>query len=121
MIGSYDEKLKKARRGLWRTAILWNPLFVVSAGAGLYFLILQIATSNGVGWIIPVLLFLFSVLLGFQGIQALRDLRGGTVTTAGYITRRWWRFDLGTRSNYLRLGRSTIIRIDRVQYLTVDK
>ena len=114
-----EAMLRQVRRGLWRTALFWTPLFISSAGAGLYLLILEAATSDGYGWVLPGLLLVFGALFGFQGIQAIRDLRGGTSALRGFITRRWRRFDLGSRSHYLRIDNDKIIRIDRVQYETV--
>lgn len=116
-----EDKLRRARRGLWRAAILWTPPFLASLGGGLYFLIRQVATDDGAGWVAPALLLAFSVLLGFQSIQPLRDLRGRTATMEGVITRRWAKFDLISRSNYLRIDHDKILRTDRVQYLLVDK
>ncbi len=121
MILSRDERLKNARRGLWRTALVWTPLFLAAGGGGVYFLILQITGSDGYGWVLPIVLLAFGVLFGFQSIQALRDLHGGTVTITGFITRHWWRLDLVARSNYLRIDYDKIFRTDRVQWLTIDK
>jgi hypothetical protein len=116
-----EHKLRKARTGLVRSAIFWTPLFLGSAGGGLYFLIRQIATDDGAGWVAPAVLLLLAALLSFQSVQPLRDLRGATVTLEGFITRRWAKFDLIARSNYLRIDNDKIIRTDRVQYLTVEQ
>ena len=121
MIMSRDERLAKARGGLWRTALIWTPLFLAAGGSGLYFLVLQVTGSDGSGWVLPPVLLLFGALFGFQGTQAIRDLRGGTRMTAGYITRHWWRLDLLSRSNYLRIDYEKIFRIDRVQWLTLKQ
>lgn len=121
MITQDDGRLKKARAGLWRTAFFWTPLFVAAAGAGVYFIFLELTTDDGYGWILPSVLLVFGFLFGVQGFQAIRDLRGGTLTTEGFITRRWWRLDLGSRSHYLRINHEKILRTDRVQYLTVEK
>lgn len=120
-VDTREEKLRKARRGLWRSAILWTPPFLASLAGGLYFLTRQVATDDGAGWVAPVLLLVFAVLLGFQSIQPLRDLRGRTLTLEGFISRRWAKFDLISRSNYLRIDHDKILRTDRVQYLMVDK
>lgn len=121
MIVSREERLSRARGGLRRTALLWTPCFVAGVGAGAYFLILEAAGDDGYGWVLPTVLLLFGALFGFQSIQAIRDLRGGTVPLTGFITRRWWRFDLGSRSHYLRIDSDKILRTDRAQYLTVAK
>lgn len=116
-----EDKLRRARRGLWRATLLWTPPFLASTGGGVYFLFRQVATDDGAGWVAPVLLLVFGALLAFQSIQPIRDLRGRTVTMEGFITRRWAKFDLIARSNYLRIDHDKILRTDRVQYLLVDK
>ena len=113
-----EAMLRQVRRGLWRTALFWTPLFLAAAGSGLYLLIRE-AAGDGYGWVLPGLLLVFGALFGFQGIQAIRDLRGGTSAILGFITRRWRRFDLGSRSHYLRIDNDKIIRLDRVQYETL--
>lgn len=121
MMESRDDRLRRARRSLWRTALIWMPLFIAAIGGAIYFFIAEAATDSGNGWVLPCVLTVFGALFGFQGIQAVRDLRGGTEIVAGFITRRWSKFDLGMRTSYLRIDRDRIIRIDRVQWLTVDK
>ena len=115
-----EDRLKQTRRELWRTSLFWTPLCIAAVGGGLYLLILQLG-GEGYGWVLPFLFLIFGVLFGYQGIGALRDLQGGTAMLAGVITRHWRRFDLGTRSNYLRIDRDKIIRVDRVQHLTVNQ
>ena len=120
MIVDREERLKSTRGGLWRTALFWTPLAVGGLGSGVYFLAIE-AAGDGNGWIVPGILLVVGALFAFQGVQALRDLSGGTQTMAGFITRRWWRLDLGTRSHYLRIDNNRILRTDRPQYLTVDQ
>jgi len=120
MMNSRDDRLRNARRSLWRTTLVWMPLFVAAVGAAIFFFIAEATTDDGYGWVLPSILIVFGTLFGFQGIQAVRDLRGGTAVTSGFITRRWSKFDLGMRTSYLRIEREWIIRIDRVQWMTVD-
>ncbi|MCY3882183.1 MAG: hypothetical protein OXG61_08695 [Chloroflexi bacterium] len=121
MADAREDKLRRAHRGLLRAAIIWTPPFLASAGGGVYFLVRQVATDDGAGWVAPIVLLIFAALLGFQSIQPLRDLRGRTVMLEGFVTRRWAKFDLIARSNYLRIDHDKILRTDRVQYLMVDK
>lgn len=121
MMDSRDDRLRRARRSLWRTVVIWMPLFIAAVGGSIFFFIAEAASDGGYGWVLPSVLIVFGSLFGFQGIQALRDLRGGTEVAAGFITRRWSKFDLGMRTSYLRIDRERIIRIDRVQWMTVDK
>ncbi len=121
MVDTREDKLRRAHRGLWRAAIIWTPPFLASAGGGVYFLVRQVATDDGAGWVAPIVLLLFAALLGFQSIQPIRDLRGRTVSLEGFITRRWAKFDLIARSNYLRIDHDKILRTDRVQYLMVEQ
>ncbi len=116
-----EARIRRARRGLWRTALFWTPLFITVAGGGTYFFIRQATGDDGYGWVLPSLLVVFGSLFGYQGIQAIRDLRGGTAMVEGFITRRWRRFDLGSRSYYLRIDGDKIIRTDRVQYDPVEQ
>ena len=121
MIMSREERLRSARGGLWRSALVWTPLFLASAGGGFYFLYMQLATDSGSGWAVPIILILFGALLGYQSAQSIRDLRGSTATTEGFITRRWSKFDLGMRTSYFRLDNGKILRLDRVQWLQIKK
>ena len=116
-----DVRLRRVRAGLWRSALFWTPLFIVTAGGGLYCYILEAATDGGFGWVLPSVLVVFGSLFGFQGIQALRDLRGGTAMVEGFVTRRWRRFDLGSRSYYLRIDNDKIVRADRVLYDPIEQ
>ena len=116
-----DVRRRRVRNGLWRTALFWTPLFLVTAGGGLYCFILEAATDDGFGWALPSVLVVFGALFGYQGIQAIRDLRGGTAVIEGFITRRWRRFDLGSRSYYLRIDNDKIVRADRMLYEPVEQ
>ena len=111
---------RRVRNGLWRSAILWSPLFLLCGGAFIYFLFQQLFSENGEGWFLLVILGILSLLFGYQSVQSIRDLRGGKITAEGYITRHWSRTDsLVMRSHYLRLGTREIFRVDKVQHQLV--
>ncbi len=115
------ERLRKARRSLKRTAAFWTPLATAALGFGLYFFFDELL-GDGSGWAIPAVFLVFSVLFGFQGVQAIRDLVGGTVMLTGSITRHWWRLDFViSRSHYVRIDNDKILRADRVQHLLVKQ
>ena len=114
------DRLRQTRRELLRTAIIWTPLFLAALAGGLFLLIIEV-TGDGNGWILPALLLIFGALFAYQGLGAVNDLRRGTRMLSGFITRHWRRFDLGSRSNYLRIDHDKIIRLDRVQHLTVSQ
>ncbi len=116
------EKIAQARRGLWRAAVVWTPLVLAAAVGGIYFVAVQTVGGGGQGWFLPVILLVLATLFGFQSGQAIRDLRGGTHTVAGLITRHWSRIDmLVTRSHYLRIDRRHIFRIDKLQHQLVKQ
>ena len=77
--------------------------------------------GGGLPWLFPTILLALSLLFGYQASLAIRDLRGSTHTVAGFITRRWRRLDLASRSHYLRIDDDKIIRIERVQFLAVER
>ncbi len=77
--------------------------------------------GSGLPWLFPAILLALALLFAYQASLAIRDLRGNTETQTGFITRRWRRLDLASRSHYLRIDNDKIIRIERVQFLTVDK
>lgn len=95
------------RGGLIRSAIIWMPLFVVCAGATLfYFVDVLTGASYGGTWVLVIILAILATLFGFQGIQAVMDLAGSPSEESGYIERRWSRRDsLVMHTQYLRLGR----------------
>ena len=76
---------------------------------------------DGFPWVFPIILFALGALFTYQVSQPMRDLRGGTLTTAGFITRHWRRLDLTSFSHYLRLDNGKLLRTDKLQYLAVDK
>lgn len=113
---SYQHSMQEARirGGLVRSAAIWTPLFVVVGGAFLYYLAGQLLGFGGGTWFLVVVLGVLSFLMGFQSINALRDLMGGTREVEGEVTRRWARRDsLVFQSHYIRLDKK-IFRIDAV-------
>jgi hypothetical protein len=95
---------QRVRRGLWRSAIIWTPLFLVAGAAWLFFLADELTGGERGGWFLIVVLTIFCILFGTQSIQAIRDLRSKPTEVEGVITRRWTRSDsLVLRSHYLRI------------------
>ncbi len=101
-----------ARASVMRTALFYTPLFIAS-------LIAVLLTLIGVwntGIVLLVILLLLSFLFGYQGIQALRDLRAEMKTTRGPVSRIWSKMDLVvTRSYYIRVSGS-IFRVPFPMY-----
>jgi len=101
------------RNGIIRTAILWTPLFVITAAAFVYFLIDMLTGGNNGTIFLLAVLALFGTLFGFQSIQSLLDLRSSPVQTESTVTRRWARTDsFVMRSHYIKLATKQILRGD---------
>lgn len=115
-------RLATARASLRRSALIWTPFFLVTAGGALWYVLSQIAGGGDGGWVLPVILLAMAALCGFQALQALRDLRGQPRLLSGVITRHWSRGDLFvSRSHYLRLDSRQIVRVDKVQHQLVKR
>ena len=114
--------LRRVRHGLWRSALFWTPLFLASAFGFVFFFFGELTGDDGQGWVLPVILFGLGSLFGYQSVQSIRDLRGGVLTAEGTITRLWSRTDsVVMRSHYLRLERSEIFRVEKIQHQLLKK
>ncbi|MCK9518514.1 MAG: hypothetical protein M0R74_05740 [Dehalococcoidia bacterium] len=104
---------RAVRNGILRTALIWTPLFVLAAGALLFFLFDVLTGGERGTWFLLVVLGLFTTLFGFQAVHALLDLRGEPRTTEDLVVRRWSRTDsFVMRSHYVRLAGKQILRGD---------
>jgi hypothetical protein len=91
-----------ARASVWRTAIFFTPLFVLSVIGAL--LILVGAWDGGI--VLLIILLLFSLLFGYQSIQSIRDLREEMQVTRGPVMRIWSKRDVFVaKSYYITVGR----------------
>lgn len=99
---------RPSRAGLWRSAILYTPLFVLTLAA----LVLMLVGVIDDGPVLLVIMLVLAFLFGYQSIQAIRDLRANrTVITQGPVNRIWSKMDLFvTRSYYITVDRN-IFRI----------
>ncbi len=98
-----------ARRTVIRTAIVYTPLLI---GA----LLATLAALAGGAIVLVVILALVSILLGFQSVGALRDLRSEITETRGAVRRRWSRRNfLFWQSHYIHVG-GTIFTIEKLPY-----
>ena len=106
-------KARGVRSRLLRSAILWTPLFLVSLGTALFYLIdVLLGGDHGGTWVLVIVLAILATLFGFQSLQSLLDLRTAPLETTGLVTRRWARSDsLVLRSHYVRIE-SRILRGD---------
>ena len=105
---------RRAHSSLVRGAIIWMPLFIVTALAFLYFFFDEATGGDKGSWFLVFILLALAVLFGFQGIQPLLDLFTEPEIVTGYVTRRWSRSDsLVVRSHYIRIDNKQIFRIDR--------
>ncbi len=112
----------RVRRGIWISACIWMPLFLLAAGGFLFFLgDVVFDFGNGGTIFLLVVLGILAVLFGFQGFQSVLDLAGKPAEVTGWVSRRWARSDsFVMRSHYIRLD-SHIFRIDRVFHADVQE
>jgi hypothetical protein len=104
---------RAVRNGILRTALIWTPLFLLAAGALLFFLVDLLTGGDRGTWFLLVVLGLFTTLFGFQAIHALLDLRGEPKSIEDLVVRRWSRTDsFVMRSHYVRLASKQILRGD---------
>ena len=104
---------RSVRNGILRSAIIWTPLFLITAGALLFFLFDMLTGGERGTWFLLVVLALFTTLFGFQSIHALLELRGEPRETQDVVVRRWSRTDsFVMRSHYIRLASKQILRGD---------
>ena len=107
----------RARNRLLRSAIMWGPIFLIVAGAFLFFLVdrLFLGGEYGGTWFLVGFLGFLAFLFGFQASQSVLDLTGGAREATGMVTRSWSRSDsLVLRSHYIRLDEGQILRVGGV-------
>ncbi len=111
----------RVRNGLIRSAVIWTPLFLVTAGGCLFYIADQVfSLDKGGTWFLVVVLAVLALLFGFQAFQALLDLRASPEEESGTVSRRWSRSDsLVMRSHYIRIGdhilRGDLLLLDGVK------
>ncbi len=101
-------RINAARGKVLRSTVLWMPLFLVTAGALLWFTYDRAFNDgdNGGTWFLVVILAIVTLLFGFQAIQSLVDYLGEPTIERGVVTRRWARNDsLVLRTHYVRIGK----------------
>ncbi len=116
LLPGYQAASGAARRSVLRNATIYTPLFVVTLGIFLALIIDRLTGGEGGGIIILVIVGLVAVLLGFQSIEALRDLRTDLTETRGTLRRKWSRSDfIFWRSHYLQVGDS-VFSVQRIAH-----
>jgi len=112
-ISTREERIKRVRAGLRKSAIIWTPPFLACAGLFLFFLGDRIIGGDRGTWFLMAVLVIGAVLFGSQSIQSILDLAGKPRHLAGEVTRRWARADsLVVRTHYMRVGKN-ILRGDK--------
>jgi hypothetical protein len=105
---------RRARMSLIRTSVFWVPIFLVTAGALLFFAFEQATGGERGSWFLVGVLVLLSTLFGFQGLQSFFDLFTKPRVATEMVTRKWSRTDsLVIRSHYVRMGRKLIFRMHK--------
>ena len=101
------------RSALVRTAIIYTPLFLVA----LIFVLGTLVGAIDGGVVLLVMAGILCFLFGYQSIQALRDLRGGTtVVTRGPVNRIWSKMDMFVSRSYYITVQRNIFRIPIQSY-----
>ncbi len=85
-----DDQRSSARASVIRDAVIFTPFFLAVV-AGWTATMVGVLVKGDRGVPAPVILSLLAVLLGFQSIQALRDLLTEPKVTRGEIARKWSR------------------------------
>lgn len=114
------EGISAAKRHLIRDALVYTPLFLfclVVWGAALD----AVVSKRDAGGIIVLLLLTVVVLLvGFQSVQSLRDLRSEPVTSEGPVLRKWRRAEfLLFPACYIYVNR-TVFKVPQLFYDALD-
>lgn len=110
-LSSDAEAVRRARRTIVRSALLWTPLFVLFAAVAVLQLV-RALTEGGGAWVGFALMALVALLASPLAFAALRDLRAEPIETEGTIGRKWRKADLFViRGHYLMVGK----RIFRVR------
>lgn len=119
-----------ARRAVLWSAGLYTPPFFAALGGFLFLLADGLASDGDFFVPLMVLLAALSLLLGYQSIQALRDLRSAPHTTTGQVTRKWKRSEaILWGSHYVRVssaaeprpGRDRIFSLDVVEWMGLEE
>ncbi|HWO93249.1 MAG TPA: hypothetical protein VNL92_00625 [Dehalococcoidia bacterium] len=88
----YEFTTGEARRSVVRSAIIFTPLLLLTL-AVLIAMIVNRATGGDASLVLIVIVGLIALLVGFQSIEALRDLRAELKETRGRVRRSWSRSD----------------------------
>jgi hypothetical protein len=107
-------KTRAVRAGILRSAVLWVPVALVTAGAFLFFLFDRTVGGGerGSTWFLVVVLGFLALLFGFQAVQSVLDLAAKPRTRRGRVTRIWSRRDsFVVKTYYVRVDRQ-ILRAD---------
>lgn len=109
-----EAKARAVRAGILRSAVLWVPVALVTAGAFLFFFVDRAFAGGDRGstWFLVAVLGLLALLFGFQAVQSVLDLAAKPRTRTGRVTRIWSRRDsLVLKTYYVRVDRQ-ILRAD---------
>jgi hypothetical protein len=104
-----------------RSALLFTPFFVASLAIFLFML----NDARGGDWSAGVIIGLVvtggtALLLGFQSVQAVRDLFASLVETQGRVVRRWSRNEFFVMRNDYVLVERTVFRIEPERALQIE-
>jgi hypothetical protein len=107
------------RASVWRTALFFTPLFL--AGLALEGYLAASFASEPSGSAIPglVIVGVITLLLGFESVQALRDLLATPRELEDVVTRTWTRTDAFVFRNAYAMVARRVFRLTPEQALEV--
>ena len=99
-----------------RSALLFTPFFLASLAIFLYVLNDTISNGATTGQVVGLVLSSsVALLLGYQAVQALRDLVASPIETEGLVERRWSRNEFFIMQNAYIFVDRTVFRIEQQQ------
>lgn len=114
-----DDPEAAARAGLRRSLLIYTLLFATAAAVVVY---IAQSDAQGAGYVTLSIVGVVALLLAYQVIQHLRDLRAPLAESVGVIQRKWSRADLviAWNSYYIAVNR-TVFRIGPLDYAEVEE
>jgi xanthosine utilization system XapX-like protein len=115
-----DEKRSSARSAVIRDAVIFTPLFL-AAVAGWIATLVHILVKDRSEIPFLVILSLLAFLVGFQSIQALRDLFTEPKMTTGEIVRMWGRGGLQVLPGHYIYVNKNVFKIPALLYDKLER
>lgn len=102
-----DGRRSNPRFAIWRSAIFFTPIAVLTGLILLYLIIDRLRGGQTSSLVFILIVLVTFLLVGWQAVQAIRDLWATPVTTTGQVKRKW------SRPLLFFIGRSFYIHVDK--------